>query len=96
MINLEPEYIEFIKRTVASHLKHYKLYVFGSRVTGRAKQYSDIDLALDSEELTGEVKSKLEFIFENSTMPYEVDIVDLRKISEKFKNIISKDLVLLD
>ena len=39
--------------------------------------------------------SKLELEFENSTFPYEVDIVDLNNINEKFKNLIQDDLVLL-
>lgn len=66
--------------------------MFGSRAKGRARKYSDIDLAVDSAELTDKIKSDLEIYFEDSTIPYEIDIVDLKKISEKFKNIISDDL----
>ena len=44
-------------------------------------------------EFTPEKKSQLEFIFEDSTIPYEVDIVDLNKITEKFKELITADLV---
>ena len=31
--------------------------------------------------------------FENSTFPYEVDVVDLNAIKENFKNIIKDDLI---
>lgn len=92
MIDLEQKYIDFIKQSVSSCLKDYKLYIFGSRAKNKAKQYSDIDIAIESNELTGEIKSKLEFIFENSTIPYEVDIVDLNRISSSFKELIKKDL----
>lgn len=93
MIDLEQKYIDFIKETVSNHLKDYKLYLFGSRVKNKAKKYSDIDIAIDSAEFTPEKKSQLEFIFEDSTIPYEVDIVDLNKITEKFKELITADLV---
>lgn len=33
------------------------------------------------------------FDFENSTLPYEVDIVDLNTISENFKHLIYETLV---
>ena len=74
-------------------MNNYKLYLFGSRAKGRARKYSDIDLAVDSPELTDKIKSDLEIYFTDSTIPYEIDIVDLNNISEKFKNIISDDLV---
>ena len=37
-------------------IHNYKLYVFGSRATNRARKYSDIDLAIDSQELTPQRK----------------------------------------
>lgn len=93
MIDLEPKYLEFVKKTVSSHLKDYRLYMFGSRVKGTAKPYSDIDLAIDSKELTSNIKSALEFDFENSLLPYKVDIIDLNNISSEFKAVIENNLV---
>lgn len=93
MIDLEKEYITFIKNTVSEYLKEYKLYIFGSRVKKRAKEYSDIDIAIDSQEFSPAIKSRLEFAFEDSTIPYEIDIVDLNNISTRFKNLIKDDLV---
>ena len=85
--------INIIKKAFDERLNNYKLYLFGSRAKGRARKYSDIDLAVDSPELTDKIKSDLEIYFTDSTIPYEIDIVDLNNISEKFKNIISDDLV---
>jgi len=93
MINLEQRYIEFIKKTVAKHLSNYTLYMFGSRVTGRAKKYSDIDIAIKSDNFTQEIKNKLQMEFDNSTLPYEVDIINLNEISDTFRNIIKDTLV---
>ena len=50
-------------------------------------------MAIDSQELTPQIKTKLEFTFENSTLPYEVDIINLNDIDNKFKNLIQKDLI---
>ena len=36
-------------------IHNYKLYVFGSRAKNRARKYSDIDLAIDSQELTPQI-----------------------------------------
>lgn len=93
MIDLEEKYINFIKNTISSMIHNYKLYIFGSRAKNRAKKYSDIDLAIDSQELTPQIKTKLEFTFENSTLPYEVDIINLNDIDNKFKDLIQKDLI---
>lgn len=93
MIDLEERYIDFIKNTISSMIHNYKLYIFGSRAKNRAKKYSDIDLAIDSQELTPQIKTKLEFTFENSTLPYEVDIINLNDIDNKFKDLIQKDLI---
>ncbi len=93
MIDLEDKYIDFIKKTIKSELQNFKLYIFGSRAKNNAKKYSDIDIAIDSPEFTDKIKMKLDFVFENSTIPYEVDIIDLNTISETFKNVIKNDLV---
>lgn len=93
MIDLNPKYIEFIKNTVGSVLSDFELYIFGSRARGNAKEYSDIDIAIKSAELNNKTKSQLEFLFEDSTLPYEVDIINLGNISEQFKKVILDNLV---
>lgn len=93
MIDLKQEYIEFIKNTINNELKSYKLFIFGSRAKSTAKEYSDIDIAISSDELTPEIKSRLEFLFEDSTLPYEVDIINLKTISDEFKNLIKNNLI---
>ena len=95
MIDLDKKYIDIIKQTINSELSNYKLYIFGSRVKGNAKKYSDIDLAIESSELTDKIKSRLDFLFENSTIPYEIDIINLDTITDNFRNCIINDLVQL-
>ena len=98
MFGLEDRHLNFIKETLKKYIPNpvAKFYIFGSRARGKYREYSDVDIAIDSPDLTASIKSKLELEFENSTFPYEVDIVDLNSIKENFKDLIQDDLVLLD
>lgn len=97
MFGLEERHVNFIKETLKKYIPNpsAKFYVFGSRAKGKHKEYSDIDIAIDCPDFTAKTKSKLELEFENSTFPYEVDIIDLNNIEKNFKNLIKDDLVLL-
>ncbi len=73
-----------------------KIYVFGSRTRATRKQYADLDLALNACKIIDpSVIDKLHIAFENSLLPFKVDIVDLKNIDEKFYKSISNDLTLL-
>ena len=97
MFGLEERHLDFIKKTLKRYVAHpdAEFYIFGSRARGKYREYSDVDIAINSPDLTSEIKSKLELEFEDSTFPYEVDIVDLNTINESFKKLIQDDLVLL-
>lgn len=74
------------------------IWVFGSRAKLTAKPYSDLDLALAKKDgLPIELKliTKLENKFEESSLPWKVDIVDLNNIDDNFRQIITRDQVLL-
>ena len=95
---LEESQIDFIKNILQKYVKNSdaKFYIFGSRAKGCFKEYSDVDIAIDSNDFDDDIKLKIEAEFENSTFPCEVDIVDLNNIKESFRNLIQDDLVLLD
>lgn len=98
MFGLEDRHINFIKEMLKKNIPNpeAKFYIFGSRAKGNNRPYSDIDIAIDYCDLTSVQKSKLKSDFENSTFPYEVDIIDLNTIKENFKNIIKDDLIEFD
>ena len=87
------------RRLVAAVLAKYlprgaKVWVFGSRATGRARPFSDLDLAIDA----GQVLSLDEFAclaeaFCESDLPYRVDLVDWHSLDEGFRRIIAADRV---
>ena len=63
------------------------VWVFGSRATGRARRYSDLDLAIDAgRRLTIDETATLREAFEESDLPYRVDIVDWNTVNEGFRS----------
>ena len=63
--------------------------MFGSRATGNAKEYSDLDLAIMGEEpLSLREVSALDEALGESDLPFKVDIVEWARIDEGFRRII--------
>lgn len=92
-LDLQDKYITFIRQTILGVLPDVEIFIFGSRVQGKAKEYSDVDIALRSNSLISFTDIlKLKGLFQDSTFPYKVDIVDLNSLDEKFLLVISPDL----
>lgn len=91
MIDLEDKYIKFIKTTVAEVLPDAEIFIYGSRVQGKAQKYSDVDIALKGI-ISFKDLLRLKVLFEDSTFPYKVDIIDLDSIKPEFYRIIEQDL----
>jgi len=76
-------------------LKDYSnVYVFGSRIKGTSKKLSDLDICL-KDDISDYEYELLKEKFENSDLPFNVDIVEYNKISNSFKKVIDKDCVKL-
>lgn len=67
-----------------------KVWVFGSRASGRARRYSDLDLAIDAgRPLTLDETARLAEALCESDLPYRVDIVDWQAIDDRFRQVIA-------
>lgn len=94
MFGLNEKHFNYIIEVLKKYAPNAKYFVFGSRAKENYNQYSDIDIALDFGKIAPiETLDKIRLEFNNSTLPIEVDIVDLNAIDENFKDIIKKDLV---
>jgi len=60
-----------------------KVLLFGSRAKGVFHKGSDIDLAIDNSEISFETLRKIKNDFEESSLPYRVDIIDIRTLKKK-------------
>ena len=66
-----------------------RVWVFGSRAGGTPKPWSDLDLALEGPApLPLPVMAELAEAFEESALPWKVDLVDRATVSEAFGRII--------
>lgn len=90
MIHVEPKHFGIIFSALSRWEKPF--YAFGSRVTGKQKQFSDLDLAF-MEPIPLNVLTKIKYELTESDLPYKIDIVDFQKSSSQFKNLIQQDLV---
>lgn len=87
-----------IKSVVFSFLdpKECRVFVFGSQVSGQARKFSDIDVGIKSPKTIPLWKlSAMEEAFEESDLPYKIDVVDFNLVSEKFKQVAEKNLIYL-
>ncbi len=96
-IDLSENDLKLLKKILQQHLPHNtKVWLFGSRVTGAAKPYSDIDLAIDlGKPASLDILAKLAAAFDESNLAYKVDIVDWAAVDESFRDKVAKDRVLL-
>ena len=74
-------------------LEGCSVYLYGSRVQGKAAKYSDVDIALDyqGKPVPDMLKHNLSALFEKSILPYNVDVTDINSVSPVFKARIEKD-----
>lgn len=89
MIKATPEQLSLISAILAAHVPGVEARAFGSRVGGTPKAYSDLDLALvGPAKLDTVVMESLREAFEESDIPFRVDILDWHAISEEFRKVI--------
>ena len=89
-INIEARHLKILKEVLTNF--NYNFYIFGSRITPKARKFSDLDL-LYFEEIPLNVLLQLEEALEESDLPYKVDLVNYHKCDESFKKIIGKNYI---
>ena len=96
-VDIRPDHLEIVQGILREHLPvDVKVWVFGSRTNWTTKDSSDLDLALDGEsKLSHKLMGALKDAFEDSTLPYTVDVVDLNAVSHAFKQIVKEQRVAL-
>ncbi len=96
-IDIRADHLRLVQDVLHRHLPDgVTVWVFGSRATWMTKDSSDLDLALDGEtEIPRRSLSALEAAFEDSDLPFAVDIVDVKRISGRFREIVAQQRVRL-
>jgi predicted nucleotidyltransferase len=89
-IDITPEERAIVLRILNEIVPDREVRVFGSRVTGKAKPFSDLDLAImDDEPLSLETRARLEEAFSESELPWKVDVLDWALSDQSFRKLIA-------
>ncbi len=89
MIDLQPKHLNTIRRILSEHVPECEVRVFGSRVKCTTKSYSDLDLAVLGKGIIPRSRlNRLEEAFEESDLPFRVDVLDWWTISDSFRKFI--------
>lgn len=94
---IEPEHLIIVKNILGKYFNDgFRIYVFGSRASAKAKTYSDLDIAIENiigKKIARKLLIELEYEFEESDLPWKVDLIDLYNINPNFKKIIEDSRV---
>lgn len=88
-----------VKKEVLRHLKSLcpdaQILAFGSRVSGKSKKYSDLEICLKTRgnRIPFQTLEALDARFAESNIPLKIDIIDYHSVDEGFQKIIDKTSV---
>jgi predicted nucleotidyltransferase len=93
-IAIAPHEWDQLLTILRTHLAGRKVWAFGSRATGqRLKRFSDLDLAIEGPELSLHESALLAEAFDESRLPFKVDVVQLAAITPEFRSRIEPEMV---
>jgi len=88
---LKKEILEIVGKKL--DLKKYKVFFFGSRVSGDNFPRSDIDIGIEGKkEVPTVVRMEIEEEIEKLPTLYKFDVVDFKTVSEKFRKEALKNI----
>jgi type I restriction enzyme S subunit len=96
MIDLAPHHLETVQRILREHVPDCEVRAFGSRAKWEGQDYSDLDLAVLSEnDSNGRAIERLREAFEESDLPIRVDVLDWHALADDFRQAIESDCVVV-
>ena len=95
-VDAAPIDLETVRRILREHAPELEVRAFGSRVSWTARETSDLDLALMTDEpLDAARMAVLRSAFTDSRLPFRVDVVDWAGVSDGFRKVIESEYVTL-
>lgn len=85
---IEDRHFDILRRAVIDPLKAKgaRVYIFGSRITGKHHSHSDVDLLFSVDEpLSAGFLATVKEQIEESNFPYTVDLVDEKELAESYR-----------
>ena len=95
-LDIKPGDLDAVLAVLRRYLPDREVRAFGSRVTGKAKPFSDLDLAIMGREpVPAALLADLKDAFRESDLPFKVDVVDWTETQEHFRKIIETAYVIV-
>lgn len=74
-------------------LPHFRIFIFGSRVNGKADERSDIDIGIEAPtEIAGNLMVEIQAELAELPILQKIDFVDFRTVSEGFRRVAQKQI----
>jgi hypothetical protein len=81
--------VEIIKKHIQ---KNGKIFIFGSSVN--KKDFADVDVGIENVEIKPKEMNDMMEDFEESNIPYKIDLVDFSKVDKNFKNKVKEEKII--
>ena len=92
---LKKEILEIVGKYL--DLEKYKVFFFGSRVSGKGDERSDIDVGIEgSTSLPPGAILDIQEELENLPTLYKVEIVDFARVDERFKKVAREHIEMIN
>lgn len=96
MNDISPSQLKIVQAILQRHVPDCEVRIFGSRAKRNAKPYSDLDLAIVGKaKLSRKILHALKEDFEESDLPFRVDVLDWHTISKEFQAVINEGFNIL-
>lgn len=89
-LNIEQRHLDMVMKITNRY--DYSFFAFGSRVTAKNKKFSDLDLFY-LEEIPNKVVLELEEAFEESDIPFTIDLVNFNKCDADFQELMLRNYI---
>ena len=95
-IDIVPADLEIVRQILQDFVPEIEIRAFGSRVTWSARETSDLDLALMTDDrLSDSCSMNLREAFSESELPFKVDLIDWATTSDNFRKVIEREYVVV-
>ena len=89
LIDISPENWRIVRDILQHYVPDREVWAFGSRAKWTAKEFSDLDIAIIGDKpLSIALTADLREAFQESALPFKVDIVDWANITPSFQQVI--------
>ena len=96
MIDIQDKHLAIIQQILQAYIPNIPVWVFGSRIKGTAKPYSDLDIVIvGQQKIPQNTYYQIQDAFEESELPYRVDVLDWHRISDEFRALIQQKYFIL-